>query len=153
MVNILVDDVQMSHESMITVTFGHEKMKFKKGTSPSQVLKCMARLFPPRGMLLHVGEENLIVTSQEETLLQTEYIYQHPHLLSIANIKMLNAVLRLQVVKKEKLITYGTTVVCSKEGMCLIANHCLEAAGMRARDKHLRVGSHLVEIIARDVDM
>ena len=72
---------------------------------------------------------------------------------NIADIKMLNAVLRLQVVKKGELITYGIAVVCSKEGMCLTMNHCLEAANMRAREKRLRVGGHPVEIIARDVDM
>ncbi|KAG0610255.1 hypothetical protein M758_7G050800 [Ceratodon purpureus] len=156
MVNILVGDVQMSHEGMITVTFGEKEIKFKKGTKAGKVLKYMAQMFP-QGVLVHAGEENLIVTSQEENLSQIEYIYQHSDV-AISDTtgldnKILQVVLRLQVVKKGELVTYGTAVIFNKKGMCLTVNHYLEAARMRTKDKRLRVDGHQVEILARDANL
>jgi hypothetical protein len=84
------------------------------------------------GNSLHqVGEDELVVLSQEEILSQTKYIYKHPRLLSTSHagldLRLLNGVLKLQIAKKGKLLTYGTVVVFTKEGLCLTANHCLEA--------------------------
>jgi hypothetical protein len=69
------------------------------------------------------------------------------------DLKLLNAVLRLQLANRGQLVTYGIAVVFSREGMCLTAYQCLEVAGITTRSRNLRVGGHVAKIIAVDVDM
>ena len=126
------------------------------GTTPGQVLKFMSQQFPPRGALLHVGGEGLVVTSEEDTLSQKEYKYEHPSQCVNTNgldRELLNAVLRLQLANGGQLVTYGIAIVLSREGMCLTANQCLEVIGITIRSQNLRVGGHVAKIIVVDVDM
>jgi len=142
----------MSHEGLIKVTFGKHVQKFKRETSPGQVLNHMAKMFPPRGALLHRDEEGLVVLSQEAQLSQENYTYEHPRnppSFEGLDQTLLNAVLRLELVKKGVLEIIGTAVVYSKEGLCLTTEHCLENLPTRSA-RNLRVGGHRVNILARD---
>lgn len=151
--------LQMSHGKLITVTFGDEKRTFKKNALHSSVLNSMARMFLPRGVLLRAGDNGHaelgpVVLSQEEVLSQTEYVYQHPCLISTRSagfdVRLLNSILRLEIVQRKVVTCYGTAVVFSREGLCLTANHCLEAAGVTSRTRSLRVSGHVAEVVVRN---
>jgi hypothetical protein len=115
----------------------------------------LGKLHPPKGCLKHVHDAGLVVSSEEQVLSQERYTYHaghtsNPERNQDVNPSSLKTVLRLlETTKKKKSEVIGTAVVCSPNGIVLVADHCLKDLPRKAQ---LTVGGHKADILAHDSD-